>query len=444
MTETPRVPDAPAGDVPSLLAEPPWARPRTARPAEPIVVQGLKRPKAPTVESWPPGVREEFADVSDTWRRNEIPLPDDPDWAAIAEHFRGGDALEDGRGGARAARYRRLVLDGPDDLARELLADERYFGDWSGWVYVTPLKRFAARRGLAAHRLILHAAKEHLSCAAALVPFVDDATAQFMIKCFGKHDTDDAARAWAAWHGPAAAPFVVPEALRKPGPKRDQAERAIAVIAREHGGEGILQAARQYGERAVAAMEALGLDPLDRYPDPLPEPDEEFVRERLPPVLLRGRKSALPVSATRNLVTMLRISSTKDPYAACEPVFEHLDPGSLAELAWALYVTEGYIPNAWASPGVEYAVRRLGEKETGGYRRHVSLELGEKRYLVLYLDPGIRVLTPADDPVQEIDQVRLASSGHGAGEITFDELGPVLTSEILATLTKLTGEERGT
>ncbi|QFG23949.1 DUF4132 domain-containing protein [Actinomadura sp. WMMB 499] len=363
MTETPRVPEAPASDVPPLLAEPPWTRPRAPRPAEPVVVTGLKRPKAPAVESWPPGLREEFADVSDTWRRNETPTPDDPDWAALAEYFRGGAALQDPRGGDRGARYRWLVLDGPDDLARELLADERYFDDWSGWVYVTPLKRFAARHGLAAHRLLLHAAKEHLACAQALVPFLDDATAQFMIKCFGKNREDDAARAWAAWHGPAAAPFVVPEALRKPGPKRAQAEQAIAVIAREHGGACVLEAARRYGERAVAGMEALGLDPLDRFPDPLPEPDEAFVRDELPRVLLRGGKAALPVPATRNLVTMLRISSVKDPYAGCEQVFPHLDPASLAELAWAMYRTE-YVPDAWASPGAEYAVQRLGDATT--------------------------------------------------------------------------------
>ncbi|OLT16069.1 hypothetical protein BJF79_18615 [Actinomadura sp. CNU-125] len=396
MTDSPRVPDAPASDVPALLLDPPWTRARTPGPAEPIVLKGLKRPKTPAVESWPPGVREAFADVSDTWRRNEVPLPDAPDWESIAAYFRGGAALKEARGGQRSARYRWLVLDGPDDLARELLADERYFDDWSGWVYVTPLKRFAARRGLAAHRLILHAAKEHLSCAAALVPFVDDATAQFMIKCFGKHGEDDAARVGGLAR-PGRRAFVVPEALRKPGPKRDQAERAIAVIAREHGGGCVVEAARQYGERAVAAMEALGLDPLDRYPDPLPEPDEEFVRADLPQVLLRGRTAALPVSATRNLVTMLRISSVKDPYAGCEPVFEHLDPGSLAELAWALYLKEGYVPKTWASPGVRYGLRRLGDARTAARLATVMGRWSRERVWSGGLS-ALDVLTAIDSP----------------------------------------------
>ncbi|MFD0901713.1 DUF4132 domain-containing protein [Actinomadura sediminis] len=396
MPETPRVPEAPTGAVPPLLSTPPWTRPRAPRAAEPIVVQGLRKPKTPAAESWPPGLREEFAAVSDTWRRNEAPVPDDVDWAWIAEYFRSGAALRDGRGGMRGARYRWLVLDGPDDLARELLADTRYFGDWAGWVYVTPLKRFAARHGLAARPLILHAAKAHLSCAQALVPFVDDATAQFMIKGMGKSGVESASRAWFAWHGPAAAPFVVAEALRKPGPKRTYAEHGIAIIVREHGGACVLDAARRYGDAAVAAMEALGLDPLDRYPDPLPEPDEEHVRARYPQVLLRGREQALPVWATRNLVTMLRISSIEDPYAGCEPVFEHLDPDSLAELAWAVY-QDGHVRDDWASPGAKYALRRLGNAETAARLATVMGRWSRNRVWTGGLG-ALDVLTGIDSP----------------------------------------------
>ncbi|WP_158642236.1 DUF4132 domain-containing protein [Actinomadura sp. WAC 06369] len=395
MPETPRVPEAAASDVPALLAEPPWTRRRTPPPAEPVVVKGLKRPKAPAAESWPPGLREEFASAPSPYGASETSVPDDVDWEAVADYYRGGEALEGLRGGDRSIRWRWLVLDGPDDLAVELLADERYFDDHSGWVYVDDLKRVAARHGLAAHRLLLHAAKEHITCAAALVPFVDDATAQLMLKGWKRNEA--AGRAWAAWHGPAAVPFLVPEALRKPGPKRTHAEEAIAVIVREHGGDCVLAAAREYGDEAVAGMEALGLDPLDRFPDPLPEPDEEFVREKLPPVLLRGREAALPVPAVRNLVTMLRISSVKDPYAGCEQVFEHLDPASLAELAWAMYLAEGYVPNAWASPGTEYAVQRLGDAGTAARLAAAMVRWSKNRVY----SGGLRaldVLTAIDSP----------------------------------------------
>ncbi|WP_143220803.1 DUF4132 domain-containing protein [Actinomadura sp. CNU-125] len=61
---------------------------------------------------------------------------------------------------------------------------------------------------------------------------------------------------------------------------------------------------------------------------------------------------------------MLRISTIDDPYGGCEPVFEHLDPGSLAELAWALYVNRDVPDDRWAGPDVQYALRRLGDAGT--------------------------------------------------------------------------------
>ncbi|MFB4305749.1 DUF4132 domain-containing protein [Actinomadura sp. GTD37] len=246
-------------------------------------------------------------------------------------------------------------------LVDELLADGRYHDDWGGWPYRVPLKHFAARRGLAAHRLILSAAKAHPSCAEALVPFLDDATAQLMIGALGR--VDGAARLWFGWHGPAAAPFVVPEALRKPGPKRAKAERGLTLIAREHGAGCLVEAARRYGEEAAAAIGALRTDPLDQYPDDLPEWDEERVRDTLPRILLRGRERALPVRAARNFVTMLLISSPEDPYPGCEQVVELCDPASLAEFAWALCANERG-SGSWASPGVQYALRRLGDAGT--------------------------------------------------------------------------------
>ncbi|HEY8482187.1 MAG TPA: DUF4132 domain-containing protein [Spirillospora sp.] len=356
MTDTSRVEDAPESALPPLLVEPPWSRPKPGN-AEPAVLKGLKRPKTPTVESWPPGLREKWLA---TPQRYYEPLPEDTDWKAVAEHYRSGAALDDPRGGDRARRFYRLVMDGPGDLADELLADERYHDDWASWVHEVELKHFAARRGLAAHRLILHAAKKHITCAGALVPFVDDATATLMVNALDR--VEEAARLWFGWHGPAAAPFVIPDALRKPGPKRTKAEQGLALIGREHGAACVVEAARRYGDEAAAAIGALRIDPLDQYPDELPELDEDVVRDTFPRILLRGREQALPVRAARNFATMLLISTPKDPYPGCEQVIELCDPDSLAEFAWALYAHDR-TSGSWASPGVQYALRRLGNAE---------------------------------------------------------------------------------
>ncbi|MEU4826351.1 DUF4132 domain-containing protein [Actinomadura citrea] len=404
MTDTLGVEYAPASALPRLLVDPPWTR-RTRASAEPIVLKGLKRPKTPAVESWPPGLRDAWLKTPHTFPKAYEPFPEEPDWAAMAERFRSGEMLSHPQGGSRRRDYYWLVMRGPDDLAEELLADERYYADWDSYVFVDPLKHFAARRGLAAHRLLLRAAKGHISCSAALVPFLDDATAQIVIGALGR--VDEAARLWFTWHGADAAPFVVPDALRKPGPKRTKAEQGLMLIAREHGSGCVVDAARGYGEEAVAAIEALRTDPLDQYPDDLPEWDEETVG-RLPRLLLRGRDRALPVEAVRHFVTMLLISTPQDPYPGCEQVIELCDPASLAEFASALSVNDRG-SGLWASQGVQYALRRLGDAGTAA-RLADRMVRWDNYYTWTFkgwtaVDVLMAIDMPADDRLRLLDRI---------------------------------------
>ncbi|MEV5825622.1 DUF4132 domain-containing protein [Spirillospora sp. NPDC052242] len=360
--DAPPVPDAAPRAVPPLLADPPWAR---ARPREPVVVRGLEAPATPPAEWWPFGMRQAWRSMPDAPLPDLWPaLPGTTDWAEAADCLRGP-------AGTRREYYW-LVTRGPDGPARELLRDERYFDAWSDAESEAALMRIAARHGLAALPLLLHAAERH-GHVAALVPFRDAAVARVMAAALDDPDRADHARVWFLYHGRAAAAFVVPEALREPGTERDRAERALALIARDHGAGCVVKAAREYGEEAAAAVDALGLDPLRRFPDPLPEPDEAFVRERLPRVLLRGRKAALPVPAARALVTMLRMSTVEEPYAGCEQVLTHLDRGSLADLAWALYEHRDRADDRWAAPDVRYALQRLGDGRTA---ERLAAEMG--------------------------------------------------------------------
>ncbi|WP_034519613.1 DUF4132 domain-containing protein, partial [Actinomadura rifamycini] len=354
MTETPRLPEAPASALPPLLADPPWAR--ASRTAEPVVLK-LKAPKEPTAVRWAPGVREEW--LTDPERLKRLPrLPDDTDWERIAGIFESGGALEEDLPRRRLS-FVALIMQAPLEIGERLLADERYWDTWTEHPSHLLYEGAAARHGLAALGFIMHRAKKHRQFFG-LLPFLDPAVAQLMVKSFGEWPNDRQATAWYEMHGADAARLTVPAALRKPGPTRRRAEEALRFVAQRHGHEAIVEAARSYGEEAAAAISTLTTDPLDRYPDPLPDVPAELDPGQLPQVLLRGREQALPASATRHFITLLAIAQAQPSYPGIEPVVEALDPGSLADFAYALYVADRY-PDRWASPAAETALLKFGD-----------------------------------------------------------------------------------
>ncbi|GGV10049.1 hypothetical protein GCM10010182_32280 [Actinomadura cremea] len=384
MTETPRFPEAPETALPPLLVAPPWAGgPRAA--GEPVVLK-LQTPKEPTTMRWAPGMREEWLNPKSRPFGAE-PLPDDTDWDALAGTFANGEAFELDP----VDRYRAfcgLVMQAPAEIGEKILADERNwdvcarfpdlgrpqlsrkYRNWKNWdVFRTYshenlCQGAAARHGMAAYPFLLHKAKNE-SKFHGLVPYLDAKVAQVMVKYFGVWPNRYESESWYRLHGRDAARLTVPAALRKPGPTRERAEAALRLVAREHGRDAVTEAARHHGDEAVAALSGLHdeEDPLDAYPDPLPELPEAFAPENLPQLLLRGREQALPPAATRNLVTMLLISSHREPYAGVPPVLEALDPDSLAEFAWALYQADRH-PKEWATPGVQYLLLEYGNDET--------------------------------------------------------------------------------
>ncbi|GAA3965537.1 hypothetical protein GCM10023085_55070 [Actinomadura viridis] len=430
----PLVPEAPESSLPELLVNPPWVR---FPPGQEPPVLKLKAPKEPTAVAWAPGQREKWLDAPyerNYWER----LPEDTDWEEAAGTFSSGRALTELQVAERRPLIVGLIMQAPLHLGEALLADERYRADFGDWRMGYVLMGAVARHGLAAYPAAMHRAGNE-RVFSGLEPFVDTDVAQLMIKHFGVYPNRDRAADWFRQHGTAAARLTVPDALRKPGPKRQRAEDALRLVAETHGRDALIEAARFYGDEAVEAIAALKVDPLDLYPEPLPEIPEAFDPARLPQILLRGREQALPASATRHLITMLSFCKPYEPYPGVETVIDLFDPDSLAEFAWALYRADD-TPRIWASRGVQYALIRMANDAVADrlapivarWPKSLVWEYGGSSALSVFsrlgTDSALRHLHRLSQKAE--DQKRIRPGAQGALERIAKERG--LTSEQLA------------
>ncbi|MFG1851911.1 DUF4132 domain-containing protein [Actinomadura geliboluensis] len=349
-----RVPQT--SDVPPLLTEPPWTRPRKA--VKPVVIKDLPAPGSNAVV-WGPGER-------DVWAAREADL-----WDRRAEGTdfaqRAAD-VEEGRGFSMTERPT-LFLRGPEDLVRPLLPKWEP-GDNEMWEVHEWLPPLVARHGTqACGPALAVAVRDPGAFGQYLLPLLTDEVAVTMadwlvrLKSGGR-----TARAWLRRHGTAAAPSLIPDALGKAGPARRAAEAALRFIAGRHGSEPIVEAARVHGDKAAAAVEALlARDPLDDLPKKIPVVDWAEPR-MLPQLLLRGRERALPDEAAGHVLTMLAMSKPGDAYAGVGVVRELCDPASLAAFGWALFrwwevcgapSADGWALTQLALTGDDETVRRL-------------------------------------------------------------------------------------
>ncbi|WP_026405249.1 DUF4132 domain-containing protein [Actinomadura rifamycini] len=343
-----------AADLPPLLTEPPWTRPR--RKSRPVVIEDLPLPGSRAV-AWGPGERDAWAGRgTDLWNLRAQGEDFDDLAAKVAageDHYWYEGPL--------------LFLKGPEETARPLLEGWKPRNLWegNGW-----LPMLIARHGAAACAPALAAArKDPASFGPYLLPLLSDGIARTMadwlvrLKSAGR-----TARAWFRRHGTAAAPALVPDALGKAGPARRAAEAALRLIADRTGPEEIVAAARVHGDAAAAAVEALlAADPLDDLPKKIPAVEWADPRT-LPQILLRDRTRALPDEAAGHVLTMLAMSKADDPYAGVRVVRDLCDPESLAGFGWALFrrwqesgapSKEGWALTQLALTGGDDTVRRL-------------------------------------------------------------------------------------
>ncbi|WP_141584620.1 DUF4132 domain-containing protein [Actinomadura sp. WMMA1423] len=327
-----RLPAAAPDELPAVLADPPWLRPR--RP----VLTGLAVPE-PRL-AWLDGERQEWLGSDPA-----IAEPDSADWEALVEGYKTGNH----RTGAV-----QLMVHGPEDLIRPLLPDWKGHGVRWAHSWTRPL---AARYGMDALPVAIRMSKANPGYSSGpLMPYLDVRVAMLMAEGLAKRGALlDPAREWFGRHGLDAVPFLVPAALGKKATDWRNAETALRHLRDAHGLDAVVAAARAvHGDEAADAIgELLTLPPaetgLDQpvkigaWADPAP----------LPQVPLRGRDRALPLDAVGRLIELLTLPT---PHGMDE-LEEACAPGSVAEFGWALF-------RQWLDAGKPskdaWALRQLG------------------------------------------------------------------------------------
>ncbi|MGW4791766.1 hypothetical protein ACWEPC_05030 [Nonomuraea sp. NPDC004297] len=319
--------------LPPLLVTPPWERNLP-------LVHGLLPPSERVVD-WQPGERED-------WRSRQ-PNTRPTFTAALRETY----GLEGWEGVVRAYLDGQITREpalfslftyGPEELVRPLLAD--WHPTLSRGSDFSILRAVTLRFGADAHHVVFPNAKAHRS-GWALMPLRDVEVARLMAAWLGMAAVRHQACAWLDRHGPAAVPFLVPDALGVRRTLRDKAGPALLRIASRCGDAGVVEAAGRYGDHAAYAVEQLldGGGPVGT-PRKVPWLDIEV----LPEVRLWGGR-ALPRDSVKHLIGALTLSPCvqRDELAESCPglvdALDHCDPASLAVFGWA-------VVEAWKAAGM--------------------------------------------------------------------------------------------
>jgi len=358
---------ADVADLPRVLADPPWLKPRKTLAS----ISALVPLPLPTQVHWPEGERERAAALSQ-WEQQrygkfgkdllafveelgfsrayravdeklEFVLRDE---AAKALRSRDMDALHSAWTRMKANRkYLYLTVDGgligqlPDGIAIEVW--NRLAGDGTTDSHVTYM---LARFGLDVWPGVLRAIRRTPSTFADLA-----------LKCADVELAASAARAlvklktlrqfgrdWLLRHPEHAAAGLIAPALGKPGEARDCAGAALRFLAANGHEALILDVARRYGRDDVDAAVRLMLDedPLDRFPSRRGNLPAFWAPRGWRRPLLRSNGKALPDAAIDHLGSMLAFPANDELYPGIAKVVAACTPESLGDFAWDLF-------NAW-------------------------------------------------------------------------------------------------
>ncbi|MFD6531493.1 DUF4132 domain-containing protein [Streptomyces sp. NPDC060184] len=345
-----RFPEASLASLPSVLTRPPWTRPRTGA-ATPVSTGGAALP-APELR-WLPGEEEAWARCSTWYTRPQH----GGDWEKVISSQLEGL-------GSTGLRPAWIFLHAPVERIAPALATWAPTDLWDG---ADTLRPIVARFGIDALPLLLRTVPRQPSTMAELfLPFADAAVARHMADWAARlKSTAATTRTWFARHGAAAAVFLVPDAVGKPGAPRRAAERALLQIAAVHGEATVREAAARYGADALRSVEVLLVaDPLEHaLPAKLPVLPN-WAEPGLLPQLLTRTGEALPAEVVRNALTMLALCRPGEVYPGVAALREAAAPASLAGFAWAVFEQwlDARLParESWAL----YALGEVGDDET--------------------------------------------------------------------------------
>lgn len=374
---------ADAAELPRVLADPPWHKPRKAIAS----VAGLAPLPLPSQEHWPAAERERAAQLSE-WQRKRYKgtnalsqaikdLGFESDWTSL-DRARDEELRKQALVAVKAndaatlialwrqikplRKYYHVSIDG---AALSELPDEVGIAFWNELVgeasFESGVEFVAARYGSRAWPGVVRAIRgDPVALAGLALRHADTELAAVAARALTRLKTlRGFGRDWLLRYPQHAAAALIAPALGKPGEARDCAGSALRLLA-ANGHEALLaETAARYGRDDVVAglRGVLQEDALDRFPSKrAPTPAFWAPRSWRRP-LLRSSGKALPDEAMQHLGDMLAFPCHEELYAGIGQVADACTRESLADFAWDLF-------NAWlgaGSPAKEgWALQALG------------------------------------------------------------------------------------
>lgn len=329
-TAAPALAPAPAaGELPAILANPPWTRPRPKSRPHTASLQPLDHPDTVVWrqgERKPDGRKPSPFDAAKEEKMLKNLRAKDPGYLSFADHLL---ELNDSEGALKAWNELPGTTWNPYGLRRDMAAH-------------TVQERYLARYGVACLPGLL----KTLSIAPdvtyeALARMDSPQVAATWAEALAGKKYRPLARKWLHEFPRAASVGLIPLALGPTGKARLQAEDALRHVAKAHA-EVVVQTAQDYGVKE-AIEEMLAFDPLLNLPAKLPSLPAWFTPAMFThPTLKSG--GALPTEALTHIGTMLALSQLEAPYLGLEHVKEACEPRSLADFAWDVFT-------AWVRAG---------------------------------------------------------------------------------------------